>query len=404
MDKLFQLVSSNTDNTDKFLARQTMNNNLPKFDGNPLEWPNFLAEYRRSTDEGGFTNVENTSRLQKSLHGKARETVVAMFMVPDNAINIIKILEMRFGRPDFIIKTLIEKAQQMMSPKNGRLDLLIDFSNMVRNLVITMKTLKTDGHMRNPQLIEDLVSKLPDSLILKWGNFVYKNGYDSNNLEDFSYWLDKLANAASFVSLPRPKPVENKTTSNFIRKKKETVLSTKTVDATSNENIDATDQKHKCTYCSKTGHAIAKCPEFLDLTTDERWKWIIDNRYCFYCLRHGHSLTTCRKKKTCGINGCKKKHKAVLHNSQANETNQDEVVLYTQHQNNEILLRVLPVTLHGPINSVSTFALLDEASTTTLLDEDVANNLGLTGKNKPLHMQWATSQTKTDMTSKSVSL
>lgn len=73
---------------------------------------------------------------------------------------------------------------------------------MERNLVIIQWTLKTDGHVRNPQHIEELIHKSPDFLLLKWDIFVYKNEYNSNNLEGFSYWLDELAsNAASYASV-----------------------------------------------------------------------------------------------------------------------------------------------------------------------------------------------------------
>ena len=69
-----------------------------------------------------------------------------------------------------------------------------------------------------------------------------------------------------------------------------------------------------------------------------------------------------------------------------------------------VLLRVLPVTVHGPTASVNTFALLDEASTVTLMDCELAEEIGVVGAREPLRMAWTNSAVHTDNDSRRVTV
>ncbi|CAG7821956.1 unnamed protein product, partial [Allacma fusca] len=115
---------------------------------------------------------------------------------------------MRFGRPDIVIKTLIEKARKTPGPRDDKLEMLIEFSNVVQNLVATMRILKGTSYMLHPELTEELASKMPSHLKLKWGKFVLKQP-SPITLEHFASWLDLIANAASITSTFTAEP-ENK--------------------------------------------------------------------------------------------------------------------------------------------------------------------------------------------------
>ena len=69
-----------------------------------------------------------------------------------------------------------------------------------------------------------------------------------------------------------------------------------------------------------------------------------------------------------------------------------------------VLLRVLPVTVHGPTASVNTFALLDEAPTVTLMDCKLAEEIGVVGAHEPLRMAWTNSAAHTDNDSRRVTV
>ena len=51
---------------------------------------------------------------------------------------------------------------------------------------------------------------------------------------------------------------------------------------------------------------------------------------------------------------------------------------HSQRQS-QVLLQVVPVTLHGPAKTARTYAMLDLGSTCSLIQNDIADELGLDG-------------------------
>lgn len=68
----------------QMISRQSFSKDLPHFDGDPVDWPNFIAQYRTSCRIAGFTDEENQCRLQKCLKGTARKCVQSLLILPQN--------------------------------------------------------------------------------------------------------------------------------------------------------------------------------------------------------------------------------------------------------------------------------------------------------------------------------
>lgn len=58
------------------------------------------------------------------------------------------------------------------------------------------------------------------------------------------------------------------------------------------------------------------------------------------------------------------------------------------HTQRPLLFRILPVVLYGATRNISTYAMLDEGSAVSLIDSDLANDLGLVGAPTSLNLQW----------------
>ena len=67
----------------RMMAR-TLSKDLPTFSGNAEEWPIFSTMLRTTTEQCGFSNVENMLRLQKALKGRARDLVLPLLTVAEN--------------------------------------------------------------------------------------------------------------------------------------------------------------------------------------------------------------------------------------------------------------------------------------------------------------------------------
>lgn len=82
-----QQIDANTQGFHQFLSRQGAKD-LPRFDGNPDDWLLFSTQFWRTTQMCNFSMDENLLRLQRCLHGSAREAVRSLLVLPQN-INVI---------------------------------------------------------------------------------------------------------------------------------------------------------------------------------------------------------------------------------------------------------------------------------------------------------------------------
>lgn len=387
-----------------FLMRQSTSKDLPIFAGDPMDWPNFISQFNESTELCKYSKRENMCRLQRCLRGKARDSVEYLLKFPEQLDKVVTVLERRFGRSEYIIEEIVRKISQIPYIKEYQFEALIDFANKVLNLVATIQSLGHHGQFYNTQVLNEMINKLPPILKLQWG--AYLNGGEAANLMTFSRWIENVSESVGHVSRPkfnddrRPKhhePLPRRTEMNF---------------STRYGNV------RSCSYCENSDHSINKCQSFENLNTTDRWKWVKTKKICFSCLKQNHQIQQCRFKKICGRNDCRKLHNPMLHENQPQpdgmhnrgepstssascETNLN----ISNTRNKNVLLRVVPVILTSSTGiQVETYALFDEASTITMIDEDISDELGLHGEIQPLSLQWTNDFSNYIENSKVVSL
>ena len=153
----------------------------------------------------------------------------------------------------------------------------------------------------------------------------------------------------------------------------------------------------RCCLCSHA-HYLNECPRFIKMSFGERYIFCRKNALCFNCLRSGHSARFCLRKSFCRVPGCETKHSFLLH--QDKEENRDEdpknegvqTLMGISKEHNDLgrrwlSLRTIPVALEHKGRELIVNALLDDASTTSYVSLDVANELGLRGKRRILPIE-----------------
>ena len=281
---------------EKFIARQSTERSLPAFNGAPDEWPVFFNLYKSTTEACGFTAAENLGRLQRSLKGKARDLVHSLLSLPTNVPTIMRTLEMRYGRPDIIIRNLIGKVQALPPVDDSN---LIDFAVAVQNLVTTIQAVHAPGHLFNPQLRADLVARLPSSLRLQWGEKVAQIGPNRVTVADLSTWLSAKAEALSYVAIDSM-PSSEPTKTAFRPPTGEALLTAppppRARGSSQSRSQASTTPTKKCTYCARP-HWSDECRTYASLA--DRRKRLQTLGKCTICLRHNHSSTECRSTRRC---------------------------------------------------------------------------------------------------------
>ncbi|XP_058456660.1 uncharacterized protein LOC131434043 [Malaya genurostris] len=397
-------------------ARHVVSKELPKFSGDPLEWPMFLSAFESTTAMCGIQPDENLARLQKSLVGSARDKVQSILTLPSAVPEIISTLRDECGRPEQLVYCLLTRIRGAPAPNVNKLETLVTFEREVRNLVTYIEAANLHSHLSNPMLLTELVGKLPPSLRLDWG--LHSQRVPQVTLKAFSDYVSCIKTAACHVNLPVDCGGEGGGVKRGARKDKDGFINAHLADDESKYEQEepsprnATYQREKmkpCHACQRTNHRIRECETFVKLSLMERLNLVEQIGLCKSCLSR-HGKWPCRNKQPCGINDCKEPHHKLLHAFSSTSIDKFSQVepsaIVSAHSTHKMtsLFKIIPVVLGNKGKSVETFAFLDDGSDLTLLENKLANELGLEGVESSLCLQWTGSVTRRESFSKKVKL
>ncbi|XP_055604683.1 uncharacterized protein LOC129752918 [Uranotaenia lowii] len=392
-------------------ARQIAGRELPMFSGNAEEWPLFASIFQTSTLMCGFSDAENLLRLQKCLKGSALEAVRCHLMSPSSVPQIMETLEILFGNPERFIQSLLQKVRNVPPPKPERLDMLINFGIAVQSLVGQIKAAKLYGHLNHPSLLQELVGKLPSYLQMDWAH--HKRRLRDVNLSTFGAFMLDIISDASEVTVSSDVGLVNQ--GKMSRKDKDNAhfnahvqVPLKIVDENSKQPQNPIIS---CFVCKSTGHRIRDCFKFKNLSLSERWKQVDLHQLCRKCLvPHGRWPCKAKSRKTCNSKGCDGEHHHLLHPGQPKgekKTNADEtpaLLGFHRQLQASVLFRIVPVVLYGNGLKLQIFAFFDEGSSTTLIEKEVIQKLGLKGSDAPLCLLWTGNVTREETDSSKLDL
>ena len=166
----------------------------------------------------------------------------------------------------------------------------------------------------------------------------------------------------------------------------------------------------KCSFCDGK-HKIGRCDSFAKLGPSEKFEAAKKKTLCFNCLGASHQAPSCRSRNTCFISGCSDKHHTSLHEhfTTQEKGTKEEKSSYNamvRSAKKDIFLQVVPVVLHGSTDTqtVTTYALLDDGSESTLLRADIAKKLHLRGNRQFLNVSTVVEKSREPIPSTEVEL
>ncbi|XP_065095606.1 uncharacterized protein LOC135717443 [Ochlerotatus camptorhynchus] len=381
---------------------------LPKFSGDPEEWPIFYSSFKNTTEVCGYTDAENLARLQRSLGGSALEAVRSRLLLPESVPYVMETLHKFYGRPEILISSLLKKVRNVPPPKSDNLGTIVVYGLSIQNLVDHIILADQQAHLSNPMLLQELIDKLPTSLKMQWGTF--KQAFVHVNLATFNSFMSGLVNLASELNIGVDSAQNHHRQPRVEKLKQKEKLFTHASEAPSVPKKESTvgeSTSKACSYCEKDGHQILNCSSFKSLDIGGRWKAMRQKNLCRLCLIP-HRKWPCRSKKECGVDGCRVRHHMLLHSSSndaADGAKSGETVHHNHHHTKSFsLFRYLPVTLYGDGKQVETFVFLDDGSSSTLLEEGIAAQLGIEGEPDNLWLSWTGKISRHEKTSKRLSV
>lgn len=134
------------------------------------------------------------------------------------------------------------------------------------------------------------------------------------------------------------------------------------------------------------------------------------NQMCRRCLVI-HGRWPCKSVRLCEVKGCKQAHNPLLHPGQPRvdekaDTGNKPLSVVSVHRQiqSKTLFRIVPIVLYGLGCQIETFAFLDEGSSITLVDRNLADQLGVEGEILPLCLTWTANVTRQEVGSRRVNL
>ncbi|XP_049300629.1 uncharacterized protein LOC125774511 [Anopheles funestus] len=378
---------------DQRATRKSINTSLPKFNGEPGIWPMFISCFNNTTEACGFTNQENLKRLMDSLEGEALEAVKGSLLLPESVPNVIQDLKNLFGRPGKLLKNLLKQIRETPSPSESNMESFIRFGVKVKQLCDHLIASDLDDHLRNPLLVEELVEKLPPSNQREWIRF--KRDKTDKNLIVFGQYVQTVVDeVAELVEMStRQKSVvksnntqEHKRVEARGRSKFPTNKGTRQEYTHVHQSEDK-GVKHtkKCWVCGLQNHILMDCRKFQQMSSVERFSTADRLKLCKKCLSR-YCSDTCTRKVICEEKGCGGPHHTLMHRIE--ETVQIQNTNVCPKPTLSVIYRTIPVTLYSGHSCINVTAFIDEGSSATLIDADIARTLKAEGTHEPLTITW----------------
>lgn len=421
---------------------------LPTFNGeNVFDWPLFIGEYNRVNREYEISPYKNLARIRKALQGKARDAVYPLLNDPENIPTILNILQMNFGRKEWVMSAVMKKIQNLPTVAENDIENLRSLYSQVLSAYHTARNVNGLKFLDNPQLILHLGDKLSPFSKNEWNRHkasLVKYG-DEVSIETFIRWLEGELEVGFASYNPLAK---FKTQSKAPIPEKKKVMNHSDGDQRAKADTPKNGKFGKCQLCSSKDHShLTRCDKFKKLHIDERRTTARTLKTCFNCLGYNHSASKCEKETRCKT--CEAKHHSMLHKDrkessgeqaksfpnfdaeeEADSTNEFEDTAesepepepepfedaetgedssemeqhYANFKVDNTLLRIGLVKLYGPNKTSTEAALFDDGSQSTMMESNLADELGLDGVVSPVTYQWTGKVVKHHPDSKKVNL
>lgn len=182
---------------------------IPRFSGGVLDWPVFIRKYKKTTKEFKISDDVNRNRLDKALHGDARNLVLEWLPYACLVDNMIQKLEDLYGGRDNIELAAAE-ALRNIENLHPQLKNIARFTLQVTKVQLMLKLCGLENQARAS--LTQMVKLMPVTERINWAKHqatANRNGRAS--LDDFVEWLNEIR-VASMVEGTSESRVERRPT------------------------------------------------------------------------------------------------------------------------------------------------------------------------------------------------
>ena len=264
---------------------------LPKFNGNIVDWPTFWDQFESAVhSQIGLSDIDKFSYLKTLLSSSAQECISGLTLSNENYKEAILLLKERFGNTQLLINAHMESFINL--PRVKSMNQVSDLRNMYDQLEITVRNLKTLNVVPETYgsfLVPLLTQKLPSELTMIM----------SRDFKDQIWELKEMLNLFK-VELEAKERCPNST----YNSKRDTHSSHSSF---STMNLHQQQKRYRnsdCAFCGMKNHSSSQCSNVTNARS--RMEILRKDGKCFVCLEPGHISRYCNLEYKC--NKCDKRH------------------------------------------------------------------------------------------------
>ena len=260
---------------------------VPTFSGHAKDyykWKSIFERYMKNRDD-----KTKYDYLLTSTTGEAKTYVENKATYAEAILR----LDEKYGNIHVIMGILINDVKSLQIVRKGDFKSFEQLSLKVDEFYDRLKLMGKEDDVENSYVLKEIESKLCYEDMQKWLESMGEN-VDERRVQNLMKWLESQAHLRkithNYGGSPRyiPPPLRNNTT--------------RVSASTSAVNV--------CQICSSSDHNLADCPDYLNMSNNDRWERIKLLRCCFVCLKSGHRSFDCIEP-VC--NACTRPHHITLH-------------------------------------------------------------------------------------------
>ena len=389
---------------------------VPVFSGNPIEYWTFIRAFENLIDKKTTCESARLYYLVQYTSGEVQELVKSCLSMSEESgyRTARNLLQKEYGSSYKIASTYVEKLSSGPTIKAEDGEALKRFSIALTGCKNTLTEIGYLSKLENPDTLRAIVQRLPFGLRQKWRD-VADNITETQNREitiaDLSDFVSAKARAATHAVFGNisSQPLQSLGGSEARRRpppRTRSSFGTQAETSQEHDNIEMQSNQagRKCPLC-KSDHWLSQCDTFKEKSLAARWQYVNSENLCSNCLVAGHSAHSCPKKGFCRVTGCNGKHSSYLHprgqvtaaiNGVTNSpTTEAQAQTYNRENEQTIFngyakdakddrssLALVPVKVKAPGSDliVKTYAFLDNGSNASFCSEELATELGLSGR------------------------
>ncbi|XP_054089198.1 uncharacterized protein LOC128922505 [Zeugodacus cucurbitae] len=329
---------------------------IPAFYGDIKEWANFYNVFQDMVHNNEqLSSSEKMLRLRLSLKGEAARLIQHLQVSTRNYEAAWSLLKQRYDNKRILFTTQWDRILDQPNINSDNAESVRQLLDTTNECLNAIESLGISTEEADPFIARIIVRKL-DKEGLKLYEQTVKKTREIQQLSDIRDLLDQ-----HFQTL---KAVADKERV-YSHRKQYMFKADDTVTYPRQQN------KQMCVYCKIVGHTLAQCKRFRSISTNDRLKYVKDNKICHRCLNHKWA-EICYCKINC--KRCSRNHHDILHN----ETEESKKAMSTKTTSQAVILATAQIrakTAGG--DYILLRALIDQGSQITTISEEAAQILKL---------------------------